>query len=64
MKEQTLTLTFYDNEIDLLQASADEMTAWCAAQGRPEVWTLEKIVHVNALVMAKEEAQRRAKKAR
>jgi hypothetical protein len=62
VRELAVTLTFYDEEIDLLQASADEMTAWSAAQVRPNTWTIKMIVRAYALVKARDEAKQRAEK--
>jgi succinate dehydrogenase flavin-adding protein (antitoxin of CptAB toxin-antitoxin module) len=63
MRKVTVTVDYYDEEIELLQASADDMTAWCAARGEPKTWTLEMIVRVNALAKAREDTWERKRKA-
>ncbi|HML33879.1 hypothetical protein [Sporomusa sphaeroides] len=50
-----VTITLDNDDAELLQKAADNMTAWAASQGRNSVWTIEDYLRIGALQQARED---------
>lgn len=50
-----VTVTLNDDDAELLQKAADNMTRWNAGQGRKTVWTIEDYLRIGALQQARED---------
>lgn len=55
-----VTITLSNDDAELLQKAADNMTAWNARQGRSTIWTIEDYLRIGALQQAREDLERHA----
>ncbi|CVK18443.1 hypothetical protein [Sporomusa sphaeroides] len=55
-----VTITLSNDDAELLQKAADNMTAWNARRGRNTIWTIEDYLRIGALQQAREDLERHA----